>query len=594
MPAFLKYDEGRDVLLVSLGGMPRDEFTEALARVKAIPGRRFNADTKDWEFPSDADSAMRIMSMLEPTCDAAVHALVSEKAAAIADDLLTATPDDAALTVPWASQLWPFQRSGIDLMVQRRRTILGDEMGLGKTVQALSVAPEFILRGGTLPSDRASSSRRQYDDFLNGRTEKQVICVVPKAVFGTWQEEVDRWIGPREPAAIIDGNTAAKRLKQIDAAETHLILNYEQFRGAGGEALVKRLSKVDALALLLDEAHRIKNPKAQQTKGVTRLGKALTKTGLEIVIPMTGTPVMANPGDLYTLLRMVRPEQYTSYWAFYHSYIDSYQTSYGREMTGLKNVDALRFELSDKMIRRTKKKVLKDLPEKLPPQHVPVPLTPQQRKLYEAAEREFFLDVAKWLQENPDVDPDDLATMDLGALVQLIPNGAARTMRLRQIASSPALLGGPDDSAKFTAAEEIIRDNPGKPFVIFTWFTESAALLANRLRKGKPALKVGVIAGDADPTPVKNEFQQGELDIVVCTIAKGGVGLTLTRASTAIFVERDWTPAINEQAEDRLHRIGQKDPVNIVILEGKDTIDTGIVADANRFKSMIAAQVLGD
>jgi SWI/SNF-related matrix-associated actin-dependent regulator 1 of chromatin subfamily A len=144
------------------------------------------------------------------------------------------------------------------------------------------------------------------------------------------------------------------------------------------------------------------------------------------------------------------------------------------------------------------------------------------------------------------------------------------------------------------AAEEIIRDNPGKPFVVFTWFVDTARNMAETLEKGKPAQKVGTIAGNDNPDPVKDAFQNGDLDHVIATIAKGGVGLTLTRADTAIFVDEDWVPAMNEQAEDRLHRIGQKRPVTILVLRCPGTVDDGKVAKANDFKRLVTAAVLGE
>ena len=77
------------------------------------------------------------------------------------------------------------------------------------------------------------------------------------------------------------------------------------------------------------------------------------------------------------------------------------------------------------------------------------------------------------------------------------------------------------------------------------------------------------------------------------TISAGGVGVTWTAADTSIFIERDWVPEINRQAEDRLHRIGQKSAVSTIIIRGRDTVDTGRIADANRLKELIVSTVMG-
>jgi SNF2 family DNA or RNA helicase len=406
-----------------------------------------------------------------------------------------------------------------------------------------------------------------------------------------WADEVAKWL-PGKTAQIVDGKKPAIREQQIAADTDFIIINWEKLWRE--PALMKQKWG----AVIADEAHRAKNRKAKQTK-------ALWQLKAPVQLALTGTPVMNSPDELWPLLKWLRPEQYRSFWEFHYLYVDEYPAYRGTIVTGVKNVEQLRFELSDKIVRRRKSDVLKDLPPKQIVR-VPVELTPAQKRLYDVAESELLLDIAEALTRPTEGEPagahenrriaiqQAIENNDIQALTYLIPNGAAKTTRLRQIVSTPALIGGPEDSGKLTAAEEIIRDHPGEPMVVFCWFAETARILAKRLEKGKPALRVGTIAGSDDPDPVKDAFQAGDLDVVVCTIAKGGVGLTLTAASTAIFLERDWVPAINSQAEDRLHRIGQENAVTILILEARGTVDVGKIAPANRLKAMIASQVLGD
>jgi SNF2 family DNA or RNA helicase len=112
-------------------------------------------------------------------------------------------------------------------------------------------------------------------------------------------------------------------------------------------------------------------------------------------------------------------------------------------------------------------------------------------------------------------------------------------------------------------------------------------------------METGLVAGDSeDATEPARAFQEGELDQFVGTISKAGESITLTRADTVIFVDRDWVPGVNRQAEDRLRpnlprTDGRKVPVSVIILEVPDTVDSGKVASKNRIKSQITKQVLG-
>lgn len=671
MPAYLKSDRDRDILTIRLADMRGPEFSDSLARVKSVPGRRFDPESKLWEFPRDADTALRLMQMLAPVADAEVQAMVREHSAAVADALVTKLPEDAELLLPWSDRLRPYQRAAVAWFQKHPRAILADDMGIGKTVQAIATIQEYEfrymralqegadpdellrrfeegewspgslqglpqrsdstatdrgtsdassgeiesmcgLRGATAAgsdgpgsregseavrvcdSDRKSEASARGDREVRGPLSdlspiaalpRLVVC--PNSLKSTWQGELNKWLGD-VPTVVIDGKNPTARKRQVDEIKSTpgcwAIVNWEKLR------IMPELSKVKWLAVVADEAHRAKNRKAQQTK-------ALWKLRAPLQIAASGTPIMSSPDELWAILHWMQPKVYSGYWPFYYAYTDSYQTRYGHVITGVKNADQLRFELADKLVRRTKRDVLKDLPPKTV-QKVPVDLKPAQRRLYAEAEKALLLDIEETLVKGDEEKQNQLAAAieagDVERVIYLLPNGAARTTRLRQIASTPALLGGPDESAKLDAAEEIIRDNIGKPFVVFTWFADTARILSQRLAKGKPEIRAMTIAGDDDPEPVRAAFQEGDIDVVVATIAKGGVGLTLTRADTAIFVERDWTPAINAQAEDRLHRIGQANPVSIIVLEARDTIDVNKIAPANRLKELIASQVLGD
>jgi len=576
MPVFLKKNEERDCLYVSIGKMDKAGFNDVLARVKATPGRRPNPDGPEgrfvWEFPNSPEVALRLMTAIQPIADPEVESMVRAHAAEIAGQLLTAIGEDANsdLSYQWADDLLPYQRAITDYGAEHPKLIVADEMGLGKTVEATAIVEEW---------DSRNPAATEADDVL-------IIC--PKAVRGTWASEVAKW-GGWNPH-VIDGRTPAQRLKQLDpdpegldeAARQAFIINWESF---WREPVIDELAKRDWLAVIADEAHRAKNRKAKQAKG-------LYKLHAPVQLALTGTPIMNTPDELWSLLHWLFPKAYTSFWEFHNNYVDEYLAGFNRRvMIGVKNPDALRFELKDRLVRRTKKDVLSDkLPEKMPTQVIEVELTPAQRKLYKEAEEALFLDLVAWINEQSQADDvdaealaEEMASMPVDKLTAMVPNAAARIAKLRQITAA----------AKVAVADELIREEPDTPVVAFTWHVDAARQLAALLMKGPQGLRVGTIAGDDDADPVKDDFQNGDLDHVVCTIAKGGTGLTLTRSSSPLLVEEDWTPAINDQAIDRTHRVGQDEIVTPRVLRCKDTVDDGRVAPRNAFKRAVTAQVIG-
>jgi SNF2 family DNA or RNA helicase len=559
-----------DVLRLTLAGMSRADFGDALQRAKAIPGRRWNPEQKVWEFPAELQVAERIMHTIKPVPSAEVMKWVRQSRSDRSEELATSLPDDAQrdLKVAWADKLYPYQRAAVEFMVDNPSCLLADDMGLGKTLQSLTAVCEY-------------AEAMQDQDFM----ERPRLIICPNSVKGSWAREVAKWTGL--PAFVIDGKTAEKRRHQMtkysQVPGAHIIINWEKLRAKREKGKVTMveplLLEIPWIAVIADEAHRAKNRKSQQTLGLWQLRNVPMKLAL------TGTPILNSPDEIWSLLVWLRPEQYgrgggrVPYWTFYDQYVDYYESAFGRVVTGARNPDALRFELSDKLVRRTKNTVL-DLPPKTR-RFIDIDLTPKQRKLYEEAEKQMWIEVAQ--EHGPKA---------LESSIIDLPNGAARCVRLRQIASSPALLGGEDVSAKLDTAVELIED-AGRPVVVFSEFKGTCALLAERLAKRK--LTTALITGDIAPEDRSlsvEQFQDGEIDAMICTLDAGGVGITLTSADTVIFLERDWTPAINEQAEDRLHRIGQERNVTVVILQAVDTIDTDRVAPANELKSAIVGSVI--
>lgn len=476
------------------------------------------------------------------------------------------------------------------------------------TLQSITVVEEYWRRecwnGSDAPEDAKAEYFADYETFRPG----PVLVICPNTIRANWKREItegpnpeffDRALWPELGATIVDGSTPKKRLEQAKTAierNDYLILNWEKLHR------MPELQKVEWAGVIADEAHRAKNRKSKQ-------GIAMRKLKAPVKISATGTPIMNSPDELWPLLNWIDKKAYSSYWRFFNMYVESYEGYRGSKVvTGVRNADKLRFELRDKLIRRTKQQVLEDFPDKLPEQVVEVDMLPAQRRAYEAAQNEFLLDIETAMQD-PDV-PDAkkrsiLAALQAGDVETIgreIDNAAARMSFMRQIATSPALLADEDGnfyedkSSKLDAVVEKIADHPGKPFVIACWHKRAAELISERLTD-KLGLRTAYLHGDVLPdmrAKAVDDFQDGNLDVLVATIAVGGVGITLTRADTIIFIEEDWVPANNRQMEDRLYRIGQKNDVSVIKYRSTNTVDTLDIAPANRVKELIEMAVYGE
>jgi SNF2 family DNA or RNA helicase len=489
----------------------------------------------------------------------------------------------------------------VDIAARVRKLIIADDMGLGKTGAAISAVQEWRLRN-------------PLEDGTGDLPEGPKLVVAPNSVKGTWRRELGLWLGKDEPFQIVDGNTPKARHDQLEsaiAADGWCIVNWEQLRvkkqkveirrrnGAIGAKTIEVMKEplfesTPWLAVIADEAHRAKNRKAQTTRGLWR-----TRADSGLMFAMTGTPLMNSPAELWAILHWLWPKEYTSYWRFDSQYVDSYEAFMGgrkvQVITGVRNPDALRFELKDRLVRRTQGMVL-DLPGKV---RIPVPieLGPKQRKLYAEAESQMWLKVQQEVEQG-DKDAEAFAKAVLeGVNVYQIPNGAARTVRLRMILESPALLGGEDDSAVLDACVDRVVDSQPiggrEQWVVFTEFADTPDLLAKRFEaKGLVAKTyTGRISTDVR-AKLEEQFQRGEIDVLIGTIKSMYQGITLTASNKQFWVSRDWVPDINEQGEDRQNRIGQSDRVFVFIAQPEDTVATSKIEPLNRLKERIVRAVV--
>jgi SNF2 family DNA or RNA helicase len=335
-----------------------------------------------------------------------------------------------------------------------------------------------------------------------------------------------------------------------------------------------QLAKTKWFHVIGDEIQAIKNRDAKVTLALKKI-KTVYKSGL------SGTAADNRPDDLWSILNWLYPNHWTSYWSWYNNHIlftNELNHKTGkvyRKMVGVANVDEIHGDMDSFYIARLKKDVFHDLPDKYYTD-IEVDLAPQQRSAYNQM-RDTML---AWIGEH---EHEPIAA----------PVVIAQLMRLQQFAVGygklePVKRRNPrtgemelvdtlkltEPSSKLDAVMEQILTNPDEQFVVFSQSKQVINLLATRLEKAKitHCLFTGDTKQEVRPQMV-DDFQAGKYQVFAGTIHAGGVGITLTAASTVIFIDRAWSPSRNKQAEDRLHRPGQKNAVQVINIVARDTID---------------------
>ena len=448
-----------------------------------------------------------------------------------------ATDADVSVPAPAGREYMPFQKAGIAYALSKRNVLIADEPGLGKTIQAIGLL-------NALPESE----------------RERVLIVVPAYLRLNWKAELERWLTWR-PKIHLDGDITGNE-KGI------FILSYEKATKYVAEAREQKvlIGKFDVV--VADEAHYLKNPKAQRTKAVLNL-KA------ERWLFLTGTPVLNRPVELWPLLTKLDPNGLGSSWRNYViRYCAATKTKWGWDVNGASNTDELNKLLRGKcMIRRLKKDVLKELPSKIRRR---VYLDPKDSRDLEKAfarEREIFQAL---ITEFGSLE-NALRQRGIGGLEEL--TAARHAVALAKIPQACKYI--------LEALEE------SEHLVIFTWHRDVAYTLRDCLERSQVScvMATGDMSTEARHESVK-AFQDGKAKVFIATIAAAGTGVTLTRANRVIFIEEAWQPGVVVQAEDRIHRIGQEaDSVFAEHLIVSGSVDE-IILRALEDKSQVIGNIL--
>jgi SNF2 family DNA or RNA helicase len=440
------------------------------------------------------------------------------------------------------------------ILLAEGRILLAYQMGLGKTAVALK-----SISGG----------------LMEGVRTKEVIIICPKIAFGVWESETLKWLGEDFRTTIFTGNPAERerRFKEFKdwnevGRPLHKVSPFiTKNNPLGVHFLITNFAQMAHVlekqrvwgAIIVDEGHFLKNLKTKAFKNA----KKFISPNLLI---LTGSPVVNGVQDLWTLLHLLKPREFKSYWDFVHEHCNIFMSPFGPKILGPKDPPALREVLKPYVLRKTKEQVLRDLPPKIR-QAIPITLTDEQYTLYQQVAKEMIAEIG----------PGEFL---------LTPNRISQIVRLRQILVNPVLVGGPNSSAMFEALKESVAlDFEAKRSVlIFTPFAKALPLIAEEL-KGivdfQTIIRGGMKEGEV-PRRIK-AFQEhpSHKCALLCSLLVGS-SFTATKASVVYFCGYDFVPSNNFQAEDRTHRMGQKNSVHVKYFMCKGSIDSYIMAILNK------------
>ena len=392
--------------------------------------------------------------------------------------------------------------------------ILADSMGLGKTVQSIG----FILSELSIIREKGQPA----------------LIVCPSSVTYNWQSEIMKF-APDIGTVIMDG-TKSERVKlqtELDGIDV-LITSYPLLRSD-----LSWYVKQEFHVVFFDEAQVFKNP-------LTQTARAVKKLQVNHRFALTGTPMEIALEELWSIFHVVFPELFLGL----------------REYSELTNKQIAR-RIRPFMLRRVKEDVLDELPRKKEILEMSE-LLPEQKKLYAAYLAKLRHKTLKHL------DKETIRKNRIKVLAGLT--------RLRQICCHPGLFvdGYTGNSAKFEQLMQIVEDarRSGRRLLIFSQFTKMLQMIGQELSiQGISHFYLDGQTPSEERLELCNRYNAGERDIFLISLKAGGTGLNLTGADTVIFYDSWWNPAVEEQAADRAHRIGQTQTVQVIKLVAKGTIE---------------------
>lgn len=572
-------ESGRAVLTIAL---PEESDTRSLivGRVSEVVGAAYtdNGPVLPLEIPDS--KLVMVLSELNNLCE--VHGLpmiarsesfeklardVASRAKLLERSVYYSTLEDVepsmlpGLPEESARRLFPHQRVAVQWLQEMPYAFLGDDMGLGKTLSVLS-----------------------YYAALRTTKESNLLLVIcPNSLARNWAREVKMWF-PELKVSVLAGDKAEKswalRMLTEGAAEADLlVVNYEGVRLEYVTPELEKLVTSRRTLLCLDESQRVKNPTAKTFKAISQISPCCDRRVL-----LSGTPTPKDVSDLWAQMRILDGgERFGRSYYKWLSRVAELGTEYSQYAVK-KFHDAEVAEsihrAHEVMLRRRKEKVVN-----LPPKTFSVreiELTGSQAERYDEIREGLMLRMRSLSGEQ---------------FVREITNILEEYLRAVQVSSNPRLIDPQwkGEPAKFLELDEIVQEivhEQGQKVVVWTNYLGNVSELCERYKAYGAAPFSGEVSA-AEREKTVRAFQESDSPrILVAVPAAGGVGITLTAAQTAVYVDKTWNAEHWMQSVDRIHRIGQRGTVNIISLLGCKVDE--IIHWNLRRKEQGQARVLGD
>jgi SNF2 family DNA or RNA helicase len=549
--------------------------------IRTLPGARWAKDDSRWSVPLAWTSCLALRDVFGD--DLVVMDDLSkwawERKRNVIDPAMALRE---AMDAPGDDRLYPFQRAGVEFLALVRRVLLADEMGSGKTVQTILAL-------------------RKLQD--SGDLDGQVLIVCPNTMKLTWQRELRTWWGDPEVQIAVISGTAERRRKLIRSGAKFTVVNWEALRThsrllafgshalkrcveCGGSGTVKQaqcevhereLNEIDFVGVIADEAHKAKDPHSAQTRALwAASGDAPIRIGL------TGTPIANDATELWPVLHWIDSLEWPAKTAWVERLVDYiYNIWGGQEVRGIKPTHEAEFHatVDPHMRRMPKALVLSHLPP-IVPERRDVEMNPTQKKAYEQMRDLMIarLDAGVLMAANPMVQVARLMQLasshgDLRIVKVKVMDKETRKQKLDPTTGEPMwrdeehlFLQNP--SSKLDAFISDLDDFTGQSSIVFAESRQLIDMASERLQKKgiQHGLITGTVAEDARERAIE-DFQKGAFPFILCTIKAGGVGITLTKASIEIFLQRNWSPVDMDQAIARGHRIGSEEHESITVVD---------------------------
>ncbi len=440
-------------------------------------------------------------------------------------------------------ELFPYQFEGILFAAKAGRSILADEMGLGKTIQAITWA--LLLK-------------KHFDTT-------KVVIICPTSLKYQWKAEIEKFTGMK--SCVVEGNVLARKSIYKSDENYFKIVSYHV---AGNDW--NYINEMQPDIIILDEAQRIKNWRTAISRNIKRIHSLYTMV-------LTGTPVENNIEELFSIVQYVNPYILGS---LYHYLSEHQLKDESGKIVGYKGLNEIGHSLSNTMLRRTRKQVLKQLPSRMD-KNLFIPITTEQYELHEQYADTVAKLVSKWKRFGFLTEKERQILLNCLNMMRMVCDS---TFIIDQKTNYQTKL-----DELFNILDELFIEQDAK-VVIFSQWERMTRLIANGLKERK--IKFENLHGSIpskDREKLFTNFNNDPECRVFLSTDAGGVGLNLQSASNMINMDIPWNPAVLEQRIGRIYRMGQKKNVSIINLIAQNTIEHKMISTL-KFKTAIADGIL--